>query len=98
MTTYLGNGWVEFRFYRPEVSQVCVAGSFNRWNVQSTPMQAEDAGWWSLSLRLESGEHQFRYIADGKWYTDHAANGIERSRGVWNSLLVVPSPAIRIAA
>ena len=91
MTTHLGNGWIEFRFYRPDVSAVHVAGSFNGWSMQRSPMQAEGLGWWRLSLKLPPGEHQFRYVADGEWYTDHAANGIAPTRSAWNSVLVVPA-------
>lgn len=92
MTEVLPSGEVTFRFFRPNVLDVFVAGTFNNWCVAAAPMVWQGDGWWTLTLRLMPGSHQFRYVADGEWYTDHAANGIERSRESWNSLLEVPEP------
>lgn len=78
-------------------SQVFLAGTFNGWNVRGAPMQPTGDGWWRAVLRLPDGEYQFRYIADGQWFTDYAANGVERGKFDWNSVLVV-APAYRIAA
>lgn len=97
MTSILPGGFVEFRFFRPQASQVYVAGTFNRWNVNASPMHNDGDGWWRIALPLEEGEYQFRYVADGQWFTDFAANGVEHSRHALNSVLVVP-PAMRVAA
>jgi 1,4-alpha-glucan branching enzyme len=100
--TRLVNGGVEFRFYRPGANGVSVAGSFNKWDAAAHPMRKLAGGWWSAMLHLPAGEYQFRYLADGRWYTDYAAFGIERSRDQWNSVLFVPEvpemQAIRKAA
>lgn len=93
MTEVSPSGEVTFRFFRPNVLDVFVAGTFNNWCVGAAPMVWQGDGWWTLRLNLMPGSHQFRYVADGEWYTDHAANGIERSRESWNSLLEVPEPA-----
>jgi 1,4-alpha-glucan branching enzyme len=98
VTSILEDGTIEFRFFRPDVTGVFIAGTFNGWATAHTPMQSDGDGWWRAELCLPEGDYQFRYIADGEWYTDHAANGIERSRTVWNSVLVVPSRAIKVAA
>ena len=97
MTTVLPGGLVEFRFLRPRASEVFVAGSFNEWNISAAPMRPAGDGWWRAVLRLADGEYQFRYVADGQWFTDYAANGVERSRHAWNSMLLVRSPQ-RVAA
>ena len=55
-------------------------------------------GWWSATLAFMPGVHQFRYVADGQWYTDFAAQGLEHGKFGMNSLLVIPSHASRIAA
>ena len=97
MITELSQGRVEFRFFRRGAKDVCVVGSFNGWRAGAAPMQAIGDGWWRAALELPEGIHQFRYIADGEWFTDHAAHGIEKSRFAWNSVLIV-GPARSIAA
>jgi 1,4-alpha-glucan branching enzyme len=90
VTEISASGEITFSFFRPNVLEVFVAGTFNNWMLGAAPMVWQGDGWWKLTMRLMPGEHQFRYVADGEWYTDHAANGLERSRGNWNSLVVVP--------
>ena len=89
MTTIRGEGLVEFRFFRPGVSQVFLAGTFNRWQ-PAIPLESKGDGWWIATVTLPPGEYQFRYLADGQWFTDYAAQGIEPFKGSWNSILVVP--------
>src|SRR5579859_4826757 len=98
LTTHLPDGSIQFRFFRPRVASVVLAGSFNGWSTDAMPMESEADGWWQLTLQLPPGEYQFRYLADGAWFTDHAANGIERVRGAWNSMLFVSGEPMRAAA
>jgi len=92
VTTILPTGQVEFRFFRPNASEVCVVGSFNHWRVGLTPMQGDGKGWWQAILELPFGAYEFRYVADAQWYTDFAANGIEHGKFGWNSVLLVGPP------
>src|SRR5688500_18431260 len=92
MTSLGKNGSVEFRFYRPGATDVRVMGSFNGWS-QAQPMHPDGQGWWVLKLDLNPGEYQFRYVADGVWYTDFASNGIEVTKFGWNSVLIIPRRA-----
>jgi len=89
MTRELADGTIEFRFYRPGVCQLCLAGDFNGWNTRSMPMIGEPNGWWVYRLRLAPGTYQFRYYGDGQWYTDYAAFGVERGPFGWNSVITV---------
>ncbi len=90
MTSYIGGGKVEFRFYRPDAHHVDIAGDFNGWRSASLRMHPEGDGWWVAQAPLPPGEYRFRYVADGTWYTDFASNGVERGPGGWNGVLVVP--------
>ncbi len=90
MTTSEPDGVVKFRFYRPDVEQVLLLGTFNGWTGDSLQMSDMGDGWWSLEIELPEGEYRFRYLADGKWFTDYAANGIENGKHGWNSVLIVP--------
>ena len=98
MTNILSGGQVEFRFYRPQASEVGIAGTFNGWQSKTAPMRRLGDGWWRAVLELPAGEYQFRYVADGQWYTDFAAHGVEHSRHALNSVLVIHESAIRAAA
>ena len=92
MTSVSQDGWVEFRFYRPNVQQVNVVGDFNGWCRDALPMSCSGDGWWRARARLHGGDYRFRYLADGAWYTDYASNGIDIEVGKpgLNSLLSVP--------
>jgi 1,4-alpha-glucan branching enzyme len=90
MTKLKGNGSVEFRFFRPEASRVNIAADFNGWN-GSLSMEPTGDGWWVVTTSLRPGEYRFRYLADGAWYTDYAAHGVEFGPMGWNAVLVVPS-------
>jgi 1,4-alpha-glucan branching enzyme len=89
MTSVQDNGAVEFRFYRPRAGSVHVAGDFNGWQCKGLPMRPAGNGWWTATASIPPGEYRFRYVADGNWYTDYAANGVELSRLGWNSILTV---------
>ena len=93
MVTQALDGSVEFRFFRSEAQQVHVAGDFNTWQRDGLPMVKESTGWWHCRLALTPGVYQFRYLADGKWFTDFAAFGLEPGPFGWNSVLKVDAPA-----
>lgn len=90
MTSLRADGLVEFRFYRPQVSRVSVAGTFNGWQDDALTMRKEQDGWWVAAARLPAGDHRFRYLADGHWFTDYASHGIEMGPKGIDSVLVVP--------
>ncbi len=97
MTTISTDGYTEFRFYRPGVSNVFLAGDFNGWRHDHLQMVRQDDGYWVLRLVLPAGDHRFRYVADGLWYTDYAAFGVEPGRFGMNSVLRVPYRRLRLA-
>ena len=90
MTNVDKDGTVEFWFYRREVRAVRVVGDFEGWSGGSFEMAGDGDGWWRLTTTLDAGEYRFRYVADGRWYTDYASNGIEVGDLGVNSVLVVP--------
>ena len=90
--------WVEFRFYRPQATAVHLAGDFNDWREGELPMVRGNGGYWHARMRLPAGEFRFRYCADGEWYTDFAAFGVEPGRFGLDSILLVPTrPLPRLA-
>lgn len=94
MTSLRPDGLIEFHFYRPNVSSVSIAGDFNGWRPDEVAMHPIGEGWWAAALRITPGEYRFRYSADGEWFADYAANGVEMNRKHgWTSILTVPAPA-----
>ena len=92
MTIVRQDGSVEFRFFRPEAMDVRVAGDFNGWTGDALHMKPAGNGCWTARMVLGSGEYRFRYVADGRWFTDYASNGVEFAKLGLNSLLIVPKP------
>ena len=93
MVTQVPDGSVVFRFYRPDVSQMTIAGDFNGWQ-HSFHMTRERDGWWHCQVELTPGTYRFRYKGDDQWFTDYAAFGVEPCPFGWNSVLKVEVPVV----
>jgi 1,4-alpha-glucan branching enzyme len=93
----LGEGFVEFRFFRPDAQQVHLTGDFNEWDHAQTPMARDGEGYWQVHLALPPGEFKFRYYADGQWFTDFAAFGVEPGPYGPDSVVRVPHPPLTVA-
>lgn len=87
------DGRVEFRFFRPGARRVQLVGDFNGWNPAATPMWRDDVdGDWVRHLRLKRGVYRFKYLADGEWFPDYAAFGLEWGPFGVNSVAVIEQP------
>jgi len=82
--------WVEFSFYRPQAKQVFLAGDFNDWRDNELSMCRTRDGYWIAKIKLSAGEFRFRYCADGEWFADYAAFGIEPGQFGMDSIVRVP--------
>lgn len=82
--------WVEFWFFRPQADQVYLTGEFNQWREGELPMMRGADGYWRAAMRLPEGEFRFRYCADGQWFTDFAAFGVEPGEWGLDSVVRVP--------
>ncbi|MGH7131877.1 MAG: hypothetical protein ACREJO_08040 [Phycisphaerales bacterium] len=85
------DGRTTFRVYLPHAGRVEVLGDFTDWRDHKAAMTRENPGWWTVSMEVPAGEHQFVYLVDGSiWLADYAAHGVKMSRdGGWVSRLVV---------
>jgi 1,4-alpha-glucan branching enzyme len=91
MVTQKGDGTLEFRFFRPNARRVVLTGDFNNWSQSGPPMTRQTDGIWRSRLHLAPGVYQFRYLADGQWYVDHAAFGIQQGPFGPNAVVKVDS-------
>ena len=89
MTVQVRSGETEFHFFRPHANRAFLVGDFNSWNQSTLPMTRTEKGEWVCRVRLPEGEYRFKYLADGEWYPDYAAFGVEPCEFGYNSVLVI---------
>lgn len=60
----------------PQASKANLAGDFNNWSPEKTPMRHLKNGDFTVTVALEPGtEYQYRYVVDGNhWITDTTAD------------------------
>jgi 1,4-alpha-glucan branching enzyme len=51
----------------PSAQAVFLAGTFNTWSCDATPMVKDNGGTWSVALDLPRGRYEYKFIADGAW-------------------------------
>jgi len=83
----------EFSFYRPQARSVHLVGDFNNWQDKVLPMSRGPDGYWRLAVSLPAGTFRFRYQADGEWFVDYAAFGLDPGPFGLDSIVVVPAKA-----
>ncbi|MHC4282734.1 MAG: pullulanase X25 domain-containing protein, partial [Planctomycetota bacterium] len=65
------NDAVVFVTLYPRAESVQIAGDFNSWQPEETPMQKVDAGGvWQTKLSLPVGKYHYRLVVDGQWQQD----------------------------
>ncbi len=90
---------VRFEFRAPEARSVSLAGSFNDWNGETTPLvKNRTTSVWSVTVPLAPGEHQYLFMIDAEqWVPDPRAHAqVDDGFGQKNSVLTVgPRGVIR---
>ena len=90
--------YVRFVLYAPTARQVAVAGTFNQWDQNASPLARVGAGGvWAITLSLPQGHHQYAFVVDGaQWVPDPAAPGVDDGFGRRNSMVAVTARGARI--
>lgn len=57
----------EFKCHAPDAGAVFLAGTFNDWQTDTTPLAVDDRGTWKAKLDLPTGRHEFKFVVDGQW-------------------------------
>lgn len=81
---------VRLMFEAPDARRVAVAGDFNEWNADATPLSRDEGSRrWSVTLALRTGEHRYAFVVDGtRWLPDpRAAHSVAGENGRIYSLL-----------
>lgn len=61
---------VVFAVRNESARHVLLAGDFNNWQPQATPMVLVGQGQWKMRLPLRPGRYRYRLVVDGNWTTD----------------------------
>jgi hypothetical protein len=78
----------QLRLDAPEARSVQVAGDFNGWRPEATPLRRGEGGAWSVRLPLEPGRrYQYQFVVDGAWLADPAAPAADDGFGGRNAVL-----------
>lgn len=81
---------IEFQLATAHAKSVGLAGSFNEWDAQRTPLKKGKDGVWKIKVSLPSGRHEYRFVVDGQWLSDpNAKESAPTPHGGSNSVIVV---------
>lgn len=79
------------RLFKEGAKHVSVAGTFNDWKPQQTPLQQDGQGAWEIALSLPPGDYEYRFVVDGEWMDDPlCCRHVPNPFGGVNAVLHVP--------
>ncbi len=59
---------VEFSCHAPKAQAVFVAGTFNDWKEDATPLHDHQPnGKWTGTVPLSPGRYEYKFVVDGQW-------------------------------
>jgi 1,4-alpha-glucan branching enzyme len=74
----------------PQAQEVFVAGSFNNWKADQIQLLPQGDSRWVVDLNLAPGRYEYRFIVNGEWISDPAAQDfVPNVFGTFNSVLHV---------
>ena len=80
---------VSFELVKADARKVCVAGSFNQWQPEQTPLAPVGNGRWVGDLNVTPGRYEYLFVVDGQWLPDpNAKETVQNPFGGRNSVLV----------
>ncbi|HXX64572.1 MAG TPA: carbohydrate-binding module family 20 domain-containing protein [Bacteroidota bacterium] len=65
---------VRFRFVDAKAHSVTVAGDFNSWSKDDSPLVRDSAGNWTVVVQISPGAYQYKFVVDGVAYVNDPAN------------------------
>jgi len=81
---------VAFVLPEPEARHVALAGEFNSWSPDATPMKRQADGIWETIIALAPGRYEYKFVVDGQWIPDPLAReNVGNQQGTLNSVVEV---------
>jgi hypothetical protein len=87
--------YVQFVFADPSATSVTIAGDFNDWEADATPLQDTNAdGVWTGLIALRPGMHKYMFVVNGeRWVTDPEAESyVDDGFGMRNAVIAITLP------
>ena len=79
---------ITFEYFAPSARRVCLAGTFNDWNVEALPLRKDRNGNWQTTLSLKPGRHEYLFFVDGAWQCDpQPKECVPNPFGSWNCVI-----------
>jgi 1,4-alpha-glucan branching enzyme len=79
------------QIHAPEAQAVFVAGTFNDWRTDATPLEPQGSGVWTVELNLAPGVYEYLFVVDGCWCSDPCGSeAVPNPFGGQNAVLRVP--------
>jgi hypothetical protein len=86
---------VHIEFAHATATTIGIAGSFNDWRPELTPMIPVGEGRWAKELALPPGTYEYCVVVDGAWMADPLAKEtVPNPFGGLNSVLRVGGPGL----
>ncbi len=67
-----------FTCLAPEGRAVFLAGTFNGWDPNATPMTKNADGNWDVSVTVAPGRYEFKFVVDGTWHCEPGCDDTNR--------------------
>jgi 1,4-alpha-glucan branching enzyme len=81
---------ISLELVKSEAKEVYVAGSFNGWVPQKSPLSPAGNGRWVGDLSIGPGRYEYLFVVDGQWLPDpKARETVDNPFGGKNSVLLV---------
>lgn len=87
--------YVQFVFADPSANAVTIAGDFNDWDADATPLRDTDGdGVWTGLIALRPGMHKYMFVVNGeRWVTDPEAESyVDDGFGMRNAVIAITLP------
>jgi len=89
-TTKTRPAHVSLEYVQPQAKAVYVAGSFNQWKPEQTPLVKKGNGRWVGDVAVLPGKYEYLFVVDGQWLPDpNARETVQNPFGGQNSVLTV---------
>ena len=82
---------VGFKHDAPKAEKVTLAGDFNDWDTERTPLKKNFGGLWETGVRLTHGRHRYVFVVDGECVLDPNAAGTEKTDEGYKTSIVFVS-------
>lgn len=82
---------VQFEVSAEPGSRVSVAGTFNNWDPEATPLADNlEIGHYKVSLHIPKGKHEYKFVVNGDWVSDpNCKDSVPNEFGSVNSVICV---------